>query len=98
MAASGRAGPFAAWLVGMAVIHLLLQVSVLWRMYRIQSPSVASAAWWYPLAGFVSDWILLRAIVMCFTGRVTWRGTAYGEGVFRRGAETRQEEREIQVG
>ena len=24
------------------------------------------------------DWILLRAIRMCLTGRVTWRGTVYG--------------------
>lgn len=75
----GADGPFAGWLIGLAVVHLLLQVSVLWRMYRIQSPAVASAAWWYPLAGLVSDWILLRAIAMCFTGRVTWRGTAYQE-------------------
>ena len=26
------------------------------------------------------DWILLRAIRMCLTGRVTWRGTSYGPG------------------
>jgi hypothetical protein len=76
--AAGSGGPFAAWLVGLAVVHLLLQVSVLWRMYRVQSPAVASAAWWYPLAGFVSDWILLKSIGMCWTGRVSWRGTSYG--------------------
>ena len=35
---------------------------------------------WYPLAGLVSDWILFRAIGMCLTGRVSWRGTDYGPG------------------
>jgi glycosyltransferase involved in cell wall biosynthesis len=78
--ATGHPGPFAAWLVGLSVVHLLLQVSVLWRMYRIQSPAVASAAWWYPLAGLVSDVILLKSIGMCWSGRVTWRGTSYGHG------------------
>lgn len=75
--AIGTPGPFGAWMVGLAVVHLLLQVSVLWRMYRIQSPSLARSAWWYPLAGVVSDGILARSIAMCLTGRVTWRGTAY---------------------
>ncbi len=27
------------------------------------------------------DWILIRAIRMCLTGRVTWRGTHYGPKV-----------------
>jgi hypothetical protein len=93
LVAIGQGGPFARLLIVLAVVHLLLQVSVLWRMYRIQSPAVADAAWWYPLAGFVSDWILLRAIAMCFTGRVTWRGTAYGESVSRRVAEEGHEAR-----
>lgn len=78
MLLAGTPGPFAAVLTLMAVVHLLLQISVLWRMYRIQSPAVAGAAWWYPLAGIVSDWIILKSIWMCLTGRVTWRGTSYG--------------------
>jgi glycosyltransferase involved in cell wall biosynthesis len=80
MLALGTPGPFAGYLTLMAVVHLLLQVSVLWRMYRIQSPAVAGAAVWYPLAGIVSDWIILKSIAMCLTGRVTWRGTSYGPG------------------
>ena len=31
-------------------------------------------------AGLVLDVILYRAIRMCFTGKVNWRGTAYKEG------------------
>lgn len=78
MLAMGTPGPFAAILTIMAIVHLLLQISVLWRMYRIQSPAVARAAVWYPLAGVVSDWIILKSIWMCLTGRVIWRGTSYG--------------------
>lgn len=76
--ATGMPGPFPLWLIGLSVVHLLLQVSVLYRMYTWSSPRTARAAVWYPLAGFVSDWILLQSIVMCLTGRVTWRGTSYG--------------------
>ena len=32
---------------------------------------------WYPLGNLVVDVILVRAIQMCLTGNVTWRGTAY---------------------
>lgn len=74
----GDSGPFAAWMAGLAVVHLILQYTVLYRMYRMTSPATARAAAWYPLAGVVSDWILLKAIGMCLTGRVVWRGTVYG--------------------
>jgi chlorobactene glucosyltransferase len=72
--------PFALWLLGLGIVHLLLQISVLYRMYRMSSPSTARFAVWYPLAGIVSDWILFRSIGMCLTGRVSWRGTDYGPG------------------
>ena len=39
--------------------------------------ATAIDAVWYPLAGLVSDWILVAAIWMCVTGKVTWRGTSY---------------------
>ena len=35
---------------------------------------------WFPLANLLIDYILIRAIRMCLTGRVTWRGTSYGTG------------------
>ena len=77
---TGQGGPFATWLLVLAVIHLLLQVSVLYRFYQIQGPTLGRAAWWYPLAGLVSDWIMFQSVYMCLTGRVNWRGTAYGRG------------------
>jgi hypothetical protein len=76
--AMGSGGTFPLWLLGLAAVHLLLQFTVLYRMYHMSSPTTARDAVWYPLAGLVSDWILVKAIAMCFTGRVTWRGTAYG--------------------
>jgi glycosyltransferase involved in cell wall biosynthesis len=76
--ARGDRGPFPLWLVGLSVAHLALQLSVLYRMYRMTSPATARYAVWYPLAGLVSGWISFRAIVLCLTGRVTWRGTSYG--------------------
>lgn len=78
MLAAGVPGSFPIWLTALAVIHLVLQITVLYRMYAWSSPHTARAAVWYPLAGFVSDWILFQAIAMCLTGRVHWRGTAYG--------------------
>ena len=47
------------------------------RLYVLSVPGSRHVGW-YPLANLVMDWILLRAIRMCLTGRVTWRGTAYG--------------------
>lgn len=76
--AAGRPGPFAAWMFGLGVLHLVLQLSVLYRMYGLNSPRTAWAAVWYPVAGLVSDVISINAIIMCLTGRVTWRGTTYG--------------------
>jgi glycosyltransferase involved in cell wall biosynthesis len=74
----GKDTSFAWWLVGLALLHLALQISVLYRMYGWSSPSTAKYAFLYPLAGLVSDVILLRAIQSCLTGKVHWRGTSYG--------------------
>jgi cellulose synthase/poly-beta-1,6-N-acetylglucosamine synthase-like glycosyltransferase len=79
-------GPFAAWLLVLAVSHQVLAFTVLWRMYRLSAPTTKYVIW-YPLAGLVLDWILLRAIASCLTGRVTWRGTAYGPAVTAQPAE-----------
>jgi cellulose synthase/poly-beta-1,6-N-acetylglucosamine synthase-like glycosyltransferase len=76
--ALGHNGPFAYTLIVLSMVHLALQITVLWRMYGWSSPATARFAIWYPLAGLVSDWILFRAILLCWTGKVTWRGTSYG--------------------
>jgi glycosyltransferase involved in cell wall biosynthesis len=75
--ARGTAGPFAAWLLTMSLAHHVLSYSVLQRLYRISIPRTRAVIW-FPVANLVMDWILLRAIRMCLTGRVTWRGTVYG--------------------
>lgn len=77
MLAAGVAGPFPILLLLMSLVHHGLIVSVLYRLYRMSSRTPGSVVW-FPLAGLVIDVILFRAIRMCLTGRVTWRGTAYG--------------------
>ena len=80
MLALGRPpGPFPAWLLGLSVAHHLLAYTCLRRLYVLSVPRTKHVAW-YPLAGLVLDVILFRAIRMCLTGQVTWRGTAYNEG------------------
>ncbi len=78
MLALGVPGPFPAWLLGLSVAHHLLAYTCLARLYVLSVPRTRHVAW-YPLAGLVLDVILFRAVRMCFTGKVTWRGTAYNE-------------------
>ena len=83
MLALGRpGGPFAWWLLGMSVAHHLLAYTCLARLYVLSVPRTRHVIW-YPLAGIVLDVVLYRAIKMCLTGRVTWRGTAYGDDAAR---------------
>jgi len=72
------AGPFAWTLLGLSIIHHILAYTCLYRLYILSVPRTRHVAW-YPLAGLVVDVILYRAIRMCWTGQVTWRGTAYAE-------------------
>ena len=76
--ASGMPGPFPAWLLGLSILHHALAYTCLCRLYVLSVPRTRHVAW-YPLAGLVLDVILFRAVRMCFTGKVTWRGTAYKE-------------------
>ncbi len=70
------ASPLANWLVGLSVVHHVWMYLVFRRVYQMSVPGSRYVAW-YPLANFIVDVILLQAIGMCFTGRVTWRGTHY---------------------
>jgi len=74
--AAGMPGRFPVWLLGLSVLHHVLAYTCLRRLYVLSVPRTRHVAW-YPLAGVVLDVILYRAIRMCFTGKVTWRGTAY---------------------
>jgi cellulose synthase/poly-beta-1,6-N-acetylglucosamine synthase-like glycosyltransferase len=67
---------FALSLLGMAVVHHAFMYQVFRRVYGISVPG-SRHAWWFPLGNLVIELILLRSIQMCFTGRVSWRGTEY---------------------
>ena len=82
--ALGRSVPFALWLLGMSVALHVLTYVVLGRLYRLSVPRTLHVGW-YPIANLVMDWILFRSIRSCLTGRVTWRGTAYGPTEVTRG-------------
>jgi cellulose synthase/poly-beta-1,6-N-acetylglucosamine synthase-like glycosyltransferase len=68
--------PFAWWLIGLSVAHHIWMYLVFRRVYRMSVPG-SRYVHWYPLGNLVVDFILLAALRMCFTGRVTWRGTHY---------------------
>ncbi len=79
MLASGIARPFALWLLALSVAHHVFTYTVLSRVYRVSVPGTRHVAW-FPLANLVIECILIRAILLSLTGRVTWRGTSYGPG------------------
>jgi glycosyltransferase involved in cell wall biosynthesis len=78
--ALGDSGAFPRWLLGLSLAHHAVAYTVMRRVYRLSVPDSRHAGW-YPLGNLVLNWILVRAIGMCLTGRVTWRGTAYGPGL-----------------
>ena len=76
LVAFGHAGHFAIWLLILALVHHGLMFLLFLRVYTFSVPGSRSTPW-FPLANLVVDLILVRAITMCLTGNVTWRGTAY---------------------
>ncbi|WP_337176546.1 glycosyltransferase [Paludisphaera sp.] len=82
MLATGRGGPFAWWLLGMSLVHHALMYAVFRLVYDVSVPRSKYVAT-FPLGNLVTDWILIRAIWMCFTGKVAWRGTSYDAAISR---------------
>jgi glycosyltransferase involved in cell wall biosynthesis len=72
----GRGGAFATWLLVLSLIHHAWMFLVFRRVYRFSVPGSRHVPW-FPLGNLVVDLIIIRAIHMCLTGNVTWRGTAY---------------------
>lgn len=70
--------PFSWWILLIAVVHYTLCVLVLRKLYGLCSPPGTREALWYPVASVMVDVVLIKALMMCFTGKVTWRGTQYG--------------------
>jgi chlorobactene glucosyltransferase len=69
-------GIFAVSLSAMSIAHHAFMYLVFRRVYRAAAERPAFSSW-YPIANLVVDLILIRAICMCLTGNVTWRGTNY---------------------
>ena len=61
----------------------------------VYNTSVPSSRYvvWFPLGNLVIDGILLRAIRMCLTGQVNWRGTEYGAAPCARAGGSEPEHR-----
>ncbi len=72
----GTPGPFPWLILSLSLIHHIWIYLVFRRLYHASIPQ-SREIWLYPLAGLVIDWILLKGIWSCWTGRVQWRGTAY---------------------
>jgi glycosyltransferase involved in cell wall biosynthesis len=79
MLMSGFTGPFAIWLLGLSLVHHALMYPVFRLVYDTSVPGSRYVSW-YPLGNLLIDAILIRATWMCFTRRVTWRGTSYAAG------------------
>ena len=82
MVAGGWGGTFAWWLLGMSVAHHLLMYAVFRIVYNISVPGTRYVAT-FPLGNLITDYILIRALQMCVTGKVAWRGTSYDAGISR---------------
>ena len=65
----------AMWLGG-AIFHLATMTAAIGVMY-LWTRNAWRYALWFPLGGLMLIVILLRALWMCITGRVEWRGTRY---------------------
>ena len=76
MLIAGVPGPFPTWLLGLSILHHILMYPVFKLVYETSVPGSKYTAL-FPLGNLVTDWILLRSLWMCLTGRVTWRGTDY---------------------
>jgi glycosyltransferase involved in cell wall biosynthesis len=76
--AMGRGGTFALTLAVLSIVHHALMYLLFRRVY-CESGANSRYAAWFPVANLVVDMILIRSLVMCLTGQVTWRGTDYGK-------------------
>jgi glycosyltransferase involved in cell wall biosynthesis len=75
--ASGFERVFALRLLLLSLVHHALMFAVFRLVYRTSVPRSRHTAW-FPLGNVIVDVILMRAIRMCLTGRVSWRDTQYG--------------------
>jgi cellulose synthase/poly-beta-1,6-N-acetylglucosamine synthase-like glycosyltransferase len=72
----GHATPFITTMFGMGILHLLLQFSVMARIYAITASQRAYVVF-YGAAAAIMAWVLASALFKCFTHHIVWRGTNY---------------------
>ena len=74
----GAGGAFARSAFLLGVLHAVGQESVFARTYRQSGVPLRYLAWRFLAVG-IAFWIVFRAIRLCATRRVEWRGTVYGK-------------------
>ncbi len=72
----GHPGRYSSIVAGMCLVHLVLQVSVMSRVYALAANQRRYVAFYW-LASGVMFCILASALRKCFTHRLVWRGTCY---------------------
>jgi chlorobactene glucosyltransferase len=72
------------WILAGAV-HLVLMTAMLWLIYA-WGHSRGGYALLFPLGGTIMLAIFSRSLVICVTGRVKWRGTAYSRSSLSAGS------------
>lgn len=70
----------ASWLI-ISAIHLILMTTAMAITYRWSRNPARNALLFLPLAGPMLLYILCRALKMCVTKKVEWRGTAYNHAM-----------------
>jgi hypothetical protein len=68
---------FGLSLLGLSLVHHFWMYFVFRLIYNTSVPGSRYVAG-FPLGNLIIDVILLRAIRLCLTGKVNWRGTDYG--------------------
>lgn len=77
---SGSRSEFLSWLLGLAVVHEILQITLMYRIYGLSRSDRRFLAF-RPLAVAVMLYVFARTIWMCRSHRVEWRGTRYGKEI-----------------
>jgi cellulose synthase/poly-beta-1,6-N-acetylglucosamine synthase-like glycosyltransferase len=72
----GHPSSFVTTMFGMGIIHLLLQFSVMSRIYAITASQRAYVVFYGAAAGIMA-WVIATALFKCFTHHIVWRGTDY---------------------
>jgi len=80
--ALGFGCPFTKTIFFLGVAHVLIQMTVFARVYRVTKSSLAYLPLRFLAVGAML-WIIVKTIAMCWTHRVEWRGTTYAKGLGR---------------